>query len=578
MAGETLRIDIKGRNDAAGAFAKARGDLDRLKNQFVGMKSALAGAFAVTTVNRFGREVRQVVAEMSNIGKVADRADLTTEAIQRLRFGFELAGVEVQTTDEALAKFSIQVAEAARGTGELAPFLEANNVALRDGTGRLKSQGEMLRIVAGLIQRAGSAQEKTNIAVRAFGEQGAKMVLGLKGGAAGLRELMAQADKAGGVIDDKLVRRMEAVDDKLAIAERRFKIGFKSGIVIAVDALDIFANKARQVESALSDIAGSGLIEKLAQINPALFGSTAALIKAFSDPAAPDSPADTFRRRSPAKRLGPRNFRETVIPTTGGDKNAADAQKAADTIRDTIEALRFEVDQRGRSVEQQRLHNELRSTGVTLASREGREIAGLVNQLAVFDTQAEAAAERQAELNSTMQFFGDQALTSIIDLRDGFATLDDVAARFVNTLADAALQAALLGQGPLGNMFGTAGANGNVGGLFGALASALPGFATGGSFTVGGRAGTDRNLVAFRATAGERVDVTPPGSGRTGGGNVEVNIINNGGGQVETRESRTADGGKRIDVVFDEVVAANINRHGSQTRAALAGLGGLVRR
>jgi TP901 family phage tail tape measure protein len=38
-----------------------------------------------------------------------------------------------------------------------------------------------------------------------------------------------------------------------------------------------------------------------------------------------------------------------------------------------------------------------------------------------------------------------------------------------------------------------------------------PGFKTGGSFKVGGRSGIDRNLVAFRATAGEMVNITRPG-------------------------------------------------------------------
>lgn len=45
---------------------------------------------------------------------------------------------------------------------------------------------------------------------------------------------------------------------------------------------------------------------------------------------------------------------------------------------------------------------------------------------------------------------------------------------------------------------------------------ALPGFKTGGSFKVGGRAGIDRNLVAFRATAGEMVDIRRPGQEDTG--------------------------------------------------------------
>lgn len=38
----------------------------------------------------------------------------------------------------------------------------------------------------------------------------------------------------------------------------------------------------------------------------------------------------------------------------------------------------------------------------------------------------------------------------------------------------------------------------------------IPGFATGGSFMVGGQSGTDQNLVAFKASRGERVDVLTP--------------------------------------------------------------------
>lgn len=47
-------------------------------------------------------------------------------------------------------------------------------------------------------------------------------------------------------------------------------------------------------------------------------------------------------------------------------------------------------------------------------------------------------------------------------------------------------------------------------GLLGGLFTGLPGFASGGSFRVGGAGGTDSKLVAFRATPGERVDIRPP--------------------------------------------------------------------
>jgi len=40
------------------------------------------------------------------------------------------------------------------------------------------------------------------------------------------------------------------------------------------------------------------------------------------------------------------------------------------------------------------------------------------------------------------------------------------------------------------------------------------GYASGGSFIVGGRQGVDQNLVAFRATRGERVTISRPGEAR----------------------------------------------------------------
>lgn len=46
----------------------------------------------------------------------------------------------------------------------------------------------------------------------------------------------------------------------------------------------------------------------------------------------------------------------------------------------------------------------------------------------------------------------------------------------------------------------------------------LPGFATGGSFRVGGVPGIDKNVVAFKATRGEMVDIRKPGNDNGAGG------------------------------------------------------------
>src|SRR3546814_16964623 len=93
------------------------------------------------------------------------------------------------------------------------------------------------------------------------------------------------------------------------------------------------------------------------------------------------------------------------------------------------------------------------------------------------------------------------------------------------------LQSAISSGGILGilsagfNAFGSVSQTGLLGkGLQGTFKdfSGLPGFATGGSFRVGGAPGIDKNLVAFRATRGEMADIRKPGNDN--GGVVVVHV------------------------------------------------------
>ena len=82
----------------------------------------------------------------------------------------------------------------------------------------------------------------------------------------------------------------------------------------------------------------------------------------------------------------------------------------------------------------------------------------------------------------------------------------------------------VLGAGnPLAGSIATA--NANVANMASALAIPrnLPGFATGGSFRVGGSSSVgDQELVAFRANRGEIVDIRKPGNDNGGGGIAHV--------------------------------------------------------
>jgi chromosome segregation ATPase len=95
---------------------------------------------------------------------------------------------------------------------------------------------------------------------------------------------------------------------------------------------------------------------------------------------------------------------------------------------------------------------------------------------------------------------------------------------------------------------GSGGGAGTSQGLFGAGAVSDPtyagNFATGGSFTVGGVGGTDSQLVAMRATPGERVTVQTPEQQRRGGDRISVNVTVAGGGRPEDNRRSGAQAGK----------------------------------
>ncbi|WP_230769534.1 phage tail tape measure protein [Sphingomonas sp. Leaf4] len=99
----------------------------------------------------------------------------------------------------------------------------------------------------------------------------------------------------------------------------------------------------------------------------------------------------------------------------------------------------------------------------------------------------------------------------------------------LNSLADlfGELLGKLTGSGGGGDILGSIG--GALSGLFGgksggAAAPKLPGFKTGGGFKVGGRSGIDANIVAFRATRGEMVDIRHGNDAGPGGGPAVVHL------------------------------------------------------
>lgn len=203
----------------------------------------------------------------------------------------------------------------------------------------------------------------------------------------------------------------------------------------------------------------------------------------------------------------------------------ADALYARAAIADTLEERRFLENSalaKQHEIERALLEQAIAEGRIAdaaaaraaLADRQGAEMEGLGrrNQGALADyldatsdprTAAEAAAVREIQ--------------NVRDgLAEGLAEQLGTKNQFVKDLFSIFLDQVIFR--PLAESLRSAGGGGGLlGGLFGAglTALGLPGFATGGSMLIGGRAGTDNNVLSLnghpfaRVSRGERLDIVP---------------------------------------------------------------------
>ncbi len=179
--------------------------------------------------------------------------------------------------------------------------------------------------------------------------------------------------------------------------------------------------------------------------------------------------------------------------------------------------------------------------------------------------------------------------TMVQGLLLGTQSMSDIWRNFLRNMAASLLNQGIQGatsgliKGGIGLALGLVSGGGGASGIAAATARGTanpalfgPGFASGGSFVVGGNSGIDQNLIRFRASRGERVTVETPEQvrAREGGGRPVVNIINHTGQPTETKESRAPDGSFRLDVMIGQAGSSDVARRGplAQTLESVYGL------
>ena len=180
---ETYKVLIQAKDKFSKQFSKATAGLKKIGGAaksvgkvIGGLGLAVAGAAAAFVA--LGNKAFQA---LDDIGKTADRTGIAAEKLQALRLGAVESGGSVEDLNKSIEKFAKNIGDVVvKGTGEATYALDRMGIQLRDNSGHLKTNDQLLDEVVGGIGKLGSESEKASILQSLFGRAGIKLNQGIR--------------------------------------------------------------------------------------------------------------------------------------------------------------------------------------------------------------------------------------------------------------------------------------------------------------------------------------------------------------------------------------------------------------
>lgn len=531
---------------AAASSEKAAADIEarfsRLNPSFSTsvLTGALKGFAAAFTVDKLIRGLAAANAELVRMGETAKRVGLDVQRFQELQFAGKTNGLSGRQFGTGLEGLAEKLNEARQTENALTKLFDDNNIKLKDRKGEVIGINDALGKVAGLVQNAATEFDKIKIA-EAVGLTRDWVPL-LEQGAAAIDKQAASAQAAGAVIDSEIIGKAKEFERNWAEATERWATLIKANAGTIISLIDTIISKASGLAGYLNDalkpyaqrIAATEGVKQYGvegvqksdlewiKANGAANGMAADVVAKAEKRL--QAIVDQEAKAGSSKPLevtvqGGRGKTDTSSLFNkgggGGGGGKSDEEKAQDRLERYIETLMrqnevldAQIATFGKSNAEKRAAVELAKAQVDLNKLDeadrARIIASLTKEIELSEqkrTKLDELKRAQDGLRDAQKFFGDIAVDSLTDLIVNGAKAQDVIKSLTSALVKAALQAALLGSGPLAGIFGTAGTNGNVGGLIGFIGGLK--LASGG-FVSGGGSSTSDSIPA-RLSNGEFV-------------------------------------------------------------------------
>jgi len=166
------------------------------------------GAAGATAATGIALATKAAIDHADEIGKMAQKVGMTTEALSRLEYAARLS-------DVSLSELQIGLGQLAKNMEAGSNGLDALGISVTTVDGRLRSTNEVFLDVAERFASIEDGAGKTAIAMDIFGRSGANLIPLLNSGRAGLAEMAQEADRLGITISGNTAQAAERFNDSI---------------------------------------------------------------------------------------------------------------------------------------------------------------------------------------------------------------------------------------------------------------------------------------------------------------------------------------------------------------------------
>ena len=208
MANQNLNFTITAKDLTRGTFRKLNQSLGLVRKALFNFK---VGLTAVAGAAGIGLLVKSSLQSIDTLGKTAQKLGVTSQALQKLRYASNLAGVETRTVDMAVQRFTRRLSEAANGTGEAKDALKELGLNAKE-LAKQPLDKQMLAL-ADAFDNVQSSGDKVRLAFKLFDSEGVAFVNTLQGGSAALQQMFQEAEGLGFILSKSAVKGVEQAND-----------------------------------------------------------------------------------------------------------------------------------------------------------------------------------------------------------------------------------------------------------------------------------------------------------------------------------------------------------------------------